>query len=262
MDVTSTYKFARISARKARDVAREIQGLSVSEALDILNFTPRKGAELFGKTLKTALADAENNFELAVDGLYVKSAIVGEGPTFKRFKARARGSASAIMKRTSHITVVLSDDEVVEKAEKKAKAPKRAEKKAEKAAPKAEKKAKAPKKAEKKAEKAAPKAEKKAKAPKKAEKKAEKAAPKAEKVDESADVAYDSAPAESDDLKKLTGVGPKLAEKLNAAGVTTYEQIANWSEDEFNAVKEQVPMKGIEFDSLVAEAKSLQEGSK
>ena len=175
---------------------------------------------MFGKTLKTALADAENNFELAVDGLYVKSAIVGEGPTFKRFKARARGSASAIMKRTSHITVVLSDDEVVEKAEKKAKAPK------------------------------------------KAEKKAEKAAPKAEKVDESADVAYDSAPAESDDLKKLTGVGPKLAEKLNAAGVTTYEQIANWSEDEFNAVKEQVPMKGIEFDSLVAEAKTLQEGSK
>ncbi len=220
MDVTSTYKFARISARKARDVAREIQGLPVSEALDLLNFTPRKGAELFGKTLKTALADAENNFELAVDGLYVKSAIVGEGPTFKRFKARARGSASAIMKRTSHITVVLSDDDVVEKAEKKAKAPK------------------------------------------KAEKKAEKAAPKAEKVDESADVAYDSAPAESDDLKKLTGVGPKLAEKLNAAGVTTYEQIANWSEDDFNAVNEQVSMKGIEFDSLVAEAKTLQEESK
>ena len=232
MDVTSTYKFARISARKARDVAREIQGLPVSEALDILNFTPRKGAELFGKTLKTALADAENNFELAVDGLYVKSAIVGEGPTFKRFKARARGSASAIMKRTSHITVVLSDDEVVEKAEKKAKAPKKAEKKAEK------------------------------KAVKKAVKKAEKAAPKAEKVDESADVAYDSAPAESDDLKNLTGIGPKLAEKLNAAGVTTYEQIANWSEDEFNAVKEQVPMKGIEFDSLVAEAKTLRKGNK
>ncbi|NRB73576.1 MAG: 50S ribosomal protein L22 [Verrucomicrobiales bacterium] len=220
MDVTSTYKFARISARKARDVAREIQGLPVSEALDLLNFTPRKGAELFGKTLKTALADAENNFELAVDGLYVKSAIVGEGPTFKRFKARARGSASAIMKRTSHITVVLSDDEVVEKAEKKAKAPK------------------------------------------KAEKKAEKAAPKAEKVDESADVAYDSAPAESDDLKKLTGVGPKLAEKLNAAGVTTYEQIANWSEDDFNAVNEEVSLKGIELETIAAEAKALQEESK
>ncbi len=132
MDVTSTYKFARISARKARDVAREIQGLPVSEALDILNFTPRKGAELFGKTLKTALADAENNFELAVDGLYVKSAIVGEGPTFKRFKARARGSASAIMKRTSHITVVLSDDEMAEKPSKKALTPSKVEKKAKK----------------------------------------------------------------------------------------------------------------------------------
>src|SRR6056297_813015 len=120
MDVTSTYKFARISARKARDVAREIQGLPVSAALDILNFTPRKGAELFGKTMKAALADAENNFELAVDGLYVKSAIVGEGPTFKRFKARARGSASSIRKRTSHITVVLSD-EVAGESEKPAK---------------------------------------------------------------------------------------------------------------------------------------------
>ena len=64
------------------------------------------------------------------------------------------------------------------------------------------------------------------------------------------------------DLTSLDGVGPKLAEKLNAAGVTTYEQIANWSEDEFNAVNEQVSMKGIEFDSLVAEAKTLQEESK
>ena len=107
MDVTSTYKFARVSARKARDVAREIQGLPVSDALDILNFTPRKGAELFSKTMKTALADAENNFELSVDGLFVKSAVVGEGPTFKRFKARARGSAASIRKRTSHLTVVL-----------------------------------------------------------------------------------------------------------------------------------------------------------
>jgi large subunit ribosomal protein L22 len=219
MDVTSTYKFARISARKARDVAREIQGLPVSEALDILNFTPRKGAELFGKTLKTALADAENNFELAVDGLYVKSAVVGEGPTFKRFKARARGSASAIMKRTSHITVVLSDDEMSEKAGKKAPAPK------------------------------------------KVEKKAEKAAPEREKVDEGADVAYDSAPAESDDLKKLTGVGPKLAEKLNAAGVTTYEQISSWSEDEFNAINEEVSLKGIELETIAAEAQALQKES-
>lgn len=110
MDVVSTYKFARISARKARDVAREIQGLPVSDALDILEFTPRKGAQLFHKTMKTALADAENNFELPIDTLFVKEATVGEGPTFRRFKPRARGSASAIRKRTSHIRVVLSDE--------------------------------------------------------------------------------------------------------------------------------------------------------
>ena len=106
------------------------------------------------------------------------------------------------------------------------------------------------------------KAGKKAPAPKKVEKKAEKAAPEREKVDEGADVAYDSAPAESDDLKKLTGVGPKLAEKLNAAGVTTYEQISSWSEDEFNAINEEVSLKGIELETIAAEAKALQKESK
>ncbi len=136
MDVTSTYKFARVSARKARDVTREIQGLPVSAALDILNFTPRKSAYLIGKTMKAALADAENNFELAIDGLYVKEATVGEGPTFKRYKPRARGSASPIRKRTSHIRIVLSDDAPAEKPEgKKHVSPEKAEK------PKASKKA-------------------------------------------------------------------------------------------------------------------------
>ena len=109
MDVISTYKFARISARKARDVAREIQGLPVSAALDILTFTPRKAAALIGKTVKAAMADAENNFELSVESLIVKEASIGEGPTFKRFQPRARGSAGAIRKRTSHIRIVLSD---------------------------------------------------------------------------------------------------------------------------------------------------------
>ena len=142
MDVTSTYKFARISPRKARDVAREIQGLPVSDALDLLTFTPRKGAVLFSKTMKTALADAENNFELSVEGLFVKSAVVGEGPTFKRFMPRARGSAGAIRKRTSHLTVVLSNEGgPAPKAEKSAKAPKAAKPKAEAPA----KEAKAPK---------------------------------------------------------------------------------------------------------------------
>ena len=110
MEVRSIYKSARVSPKKARDVAREIQGLPVSDAIDALNFTPRKAAFLINKTLKSAVANAENNHELAADNLVVKEAHVTDGPTFKRFKPRARGSASAIRKRTSHISIVLTDD--------------------------------------------------------------------------------------------------------------------------------------------------------
>ncbi|MBV9491169.1 MAG: 50S ribosomal protein L22, partial [Verrucomicrobia bacterium] len=110
MQVTSTYRFARISAFKAREVTREIQGLSASDALDLLTFSPKKAAVLVKKTLKSAVANAENNADLRVDTLLVKEAVVGEGPTFKRFRARARGGASPIRKRTSHIRIVLSDE--------------------------------------------------------------------------------------------------------------------------------------------------------
>jgi large subunit ribosomal protein L22 len=110
MQVTSTYRFARISAFKAREVTREIQGYSASEALDLLTFSPQKAAVLVKKTLKSAIANAENNAELRVDTLLVKEAVVGEGPTFKRFRARARGGASPLRKRTSHIRIVLSDE--------------------------------------------------------------------------------------------------------------------------------------------------------
>jgi len=111
MQVTSTYRFARISAFKAREVTREIQGRSASDALDVLAFSPKKAAVLVKKkTLKSAIANAENNAELKVDTLLVKEAVVGEGPTLKRFRARARGSASPLRKRTSHIRIVLSDE--------------------------------------------------------------------------------------------------------------------------------------------------------
>jgi large subunit ribosomal protein L22 len=110
MQVTSTYRFARVSAFKARDVTREIQGRSASDALDLLAFSPKKAAALVQKTLKSAIANAENNAELKVDTLLVKEAVVGEGPTLKRFRARARGGASPILKRTSHIRIVLSDE--------------------------------------------------------------------------------------------------------------------------------------------------------
>jgi len=117
MEVRSIYRYARISPFKAREVTREIQGLPVSAALDLLAFTPKKAAFLVGKTLKSAIANAENNANLKPDGLVVKEAIVGEGPTLKRIMARARGSASRILKRTSHIRIVLSDEIPIETRE-------------------------------------------------------------------------------------------------------------------------------------------------
>lgn len=122
MEVRSIYKYARISPFKVREVTREIQGLSVSAALDVLAFTPKKAAFLINKTLKSAIANAENNANLKADGLVVKEAVVGEGPTFKRMKTRARGSGSQVLKRTSHIRIVLTDDVAIETREiKKAK---------------------------------------------------------------------------------------------------------------------------------------------
>ena len=129
MEVRSTYKYARISPFKVREVTREIQGLPVSAALDLLAFTPKKAAFLIGKTLKSAVANAENNANLKPDGLVVKEAVVGEGPTFKRIMARARGSASGVLKRTSHIRIVLSDEIPIETRETR-KAKKKAEEKA------------------------------------------------------------------------------------------------------------------------------------
>ena len=116
MEVLSVYRGARISAFKARELTREIQGLPASAALDLIAFSPKKAALLVGKTLKSAIANAENNNELRVDTLVVKEATVGEGPTMKRMKSRARGSSSAIRKRTSHIRIILTDEiEIVQR---------------------------------------------------------------------------------------------------------------------------------------------------
>ncbi|MEM6910777.1 MAG: 50S ribosomal protein L22 [Verrucomicrobiota bacterium] len=110
MEVRAIHKYARISPLKARDVAREIQGLPASVAIDVLTFTPRKAAQLLNKVLKSAVANAENNHELDGDSLIVKEAVVDSGPVLKRWKPRARGGASPIHKRTSHLKVVLSDE--------------------------------------------------------------------------------------------------------------------------------------------------------
>ena len=110
MEILSVYRGARISAFKARELTREIQGLPASAALDLVAFSTKKAALIVGKTLKSAIANAENNNSLRVDTLVVKEATVGEGPTMKRIKSRARGSASPIRKRTAHVRIVLTDD--------------------------------------------------------------------------------------------------------------------------------------------------------
>lgn len=109
MEVKAITRSARISPRKMRDLARAIQGLPVAEALKVTQFSERKAAALIGKTIKSAIANAENNAKLSAEALRVKRAQVGEGPAFKRFWPRSRGMVSHIRKRTSHITIVLTD---------------------------------------------------------------------------------------------------------------------------------------------------------
>lgn len=121
METRSIYRFARISPFKAREVTREIQGLPVQQALDLLAFTPKKASALVAKTLKSAVANAENNHQARVDALVIREAVVGEGPTLQRFQPKARGSAGPIRKRTSHIRIILSDEiEIKTRGSKKA----------------------------------------------------------------------------------------------------------------------------------------------
>jgi large subunit ribosomal protein L22 len=109
MEVLATTKYQRMSPSKVGDVTRMIQGLSASRALEVLRFIPRKSARLVEKTLKSAIANATNNAKLAPDTLLVKQAVANEGPRLKRWQPKARGSAGPIIKRTSHIRIVLTD---------------------------------------------------------------------------------------------------------------------------------------------------------
>lgn len=110
MEVQALTKYARMSPKKVRDVARAIQGRPASEALDLLRFTPRKSARLLHKTLTSAVANAENNHNLSADDLVIKSALVEDGPVLRRFQPVGRGSAHPIRKRMSHIRIILTDE--------------------------------------------------------------------------------------------------------------------------------------------------------
>ncbi|BAO43251.1 50S ribosomal protein L22 [Thiolapillus brandeum] len=110
MQATAKLRYARLSAQKGRLVADQIRGLPVERALETLQFSKKKGAALIKKILDSAIANAENNEGADVDELRVTTVMVDEGPTMKRIRARAKGRASKILKRTSHITVTVGDE--------------------------------------------------------------------------------------------------------------------------------------------------------
>ncbi len=112
MEARATSRFVRISAFKARQVTRLIQGKPALEALALVSLVPRKAARLVGETLRSAVANAENaeRGSVPAERLVVKEAVVGEGPTLRRFRPKARGMAGRIRKRTSHIRVVVTDE--------------------------------------------------------------------------------------------------------------------------------------------------------
>lgn len=109
MAISAKHKFARISAQKGRLVADQIRGLTVESALSTLTFSNKKAAVLIKKVLESAIANAEHNDGADIDELKVEAIMVDEGPTHKRWMARAKGRGTRILKRTSHITVTVAE---------------------------------------------------------------------------------------------------------------------------------------------------------
>ena len=111
-EVKAVLKFVRISPQKVRKLVDTVKGKPAEAAVDMLKFMPQKGAAIVEKVVRSAVANAEQNHNLDIDTLVVKNVIADQGPTLKRFRARARGRGTRILKRTAHITVVLSDEAI------------------------------------------------------------------------------------------------------------------------------------------------------
>lgn len=201
----ATLKFIRLSPTKARLIAREVQGMNAELALASLEFMPNKAAGVIAKVIASAVA----NGDYEPEEVEVISCRVDKGPALRRFRPRARGSASRIMKPTSHIMVEVGT------VSGKAEAPKKAEVKKE--------------------------------APK-----------KAEKTEAASDeIKIKRAAKDIEDLAALSGVGPKLVEKLNAEGITTLQQVADLDSDAIVALDEKLGVKGKIEDTWKAEAAAL-----
>jgi large subunit ribosomal protein L22 len=111
MEVRAITRHVRMSPRKVRLVGNAIKGMRVREAVAALELIPNKAGDIIAKTVKSAVANAENNYNLAVDELYVVQVVADEGRSLKRWRARARGRAAPIIKRSSHVTVVVKERE-------------------------------------------------------------------------------------------------------------------------------------------------------
>ena len=111
MKVQAKTSYLSISPQKIRLVADKVRGLGAKKAVTVLEFMPQKGAEFVQKTLKSAIANAENNYDLNPDNLVVETIFAGDGPRLKRMKAGARGRSKPRVKRTSHLMIVLNERE-------------------------------------------------------------------------------------------------------------------------------------------------------
>ena len=110
MQVAATLRYARISPQKCRLVADQIRGQSVGDALKTLTFSPKKAARTVRKVLESAIANAEHNHGADIDELRVAAVQVNEAPSFRRYRARAKGRGARIIKRNSHITISVADE--------------------------------------------------------------------------------------------------------------------------------------------------------
>ncbi len=110
MEVKASAKYMRISPRKVHKLIGAVKGKPVETALNILKFMPQKAAGILEKVIRSAVANADQNSDVDVDLLVVRNVVADQGPTLKRWRARARGRATRILKRTSHITVILDEE--------------------------------------------------------------------------------------------------------------------------------------------------------
>ena len=112
MEVKAVSRYVRISSQKVRMLVGAVKGRRAEDGLNMLKFMPQKAAHIVEKIIRSAVANAEHNMDVDVDSLVIRNITADQGPTLKRFKARARGKGTRILKRTAHITVILAEDSI------------------------------------------------------------------------------------------------------------------------------------------------------